>query len=74
MGEQEKRLPRTEWAGMTDWVQVKGKLNEKRERAEARKSEEVAKDRVGRNDRLSLGGGREAERREVKTNTEAARD
>ena len=42
--------------------------------AEARKSEEVAKDRVGRNDRLSQGGGGEAERREVKTNTEAARD
>ena len=25
MGEQEKRLPRTEWAGMTDWVQAKVK-------------------------------------------------
>ena len=22
VGEQEKRLPRTEWAGMTDWVQA----------------------------------------------------
>ena len=42
-------------------------------RAEARKREEVAKDRVGRNDRLSLGSG-EAEKREVKTSTEAARD
>ena len=43
-------------------------------RAEARKREEVAKDRVGRNDRLSLGSGGEAEKREVKTSTEAARD
>ena len=62
MGEQEKGLPRTEWAGMTDWVQA------------YRKREEVAKDRVGRNDRLSLGSGGEAEQREVKTSTEAARD
>ena len=29
VGEPEKRLPRTEWAGMTDWVQVQGKPNEK---------------------------------------------
>ena len=29
VGEPEKRQPRTEWAGMTDWVQVEGKLNEK---------------------------------------------
>ena len=28
VGEPDKRLPRTEWAGMTDWVQVEGKLNE----------------------------------------------
>ena len=46
----------------------------KRGRKEARESEEVAKDRVGRNDRLSQGGGGEAERRKVQTKTEAARD
>ena len=28
VGEPDKRQPRTEWAGMTDWVQVEGKLNE----------------------------------------------
>ena len=33
-----------------------------------------AKDRVGRNDRLSQGGGGEAERRKVQTKTEAAGD
>ena len=49
-------------------------VGEKGRRAEARKREEVAKDRVGRNDRLSLGSGGEAEKREVKTSTEAARD
>ena len=43
-------------------------------RKEARKSEGVAKDRVGRNDRLSQGGGGEAERRKVPTKTEAAGD
>ena len=48
--------------------------SKKRGRAEARKREEVAQDRVGRNDRLSLGSGGEAEKREVKTSTEAARD
>ena len=49
-------------------------MKKKGGRAEARKREEVAKDRVGRNDRLSLGSGGEAEKREVKTSTEAARD
>ena len=41
---------------MTDWVQamVKGS------KAEERKREEVAKDRVGRNDRLGRGSGGEA--------------
>ena len=56
---------------MTDWVQAKVKKGSK---AEERKREEVAKDRVGRNDRLSLGSGGKAKIREVKTSTEAARD
>ena len=51
-----------------------GETKGKRGRKEARKSEEVAKDRVGRNDRLSQGGGGEAERRKVQTKTEAAGD
>ena len=41
-----------------------GETKGKRGRKEARKSEEVAKDRVGRNDRLSQGGG--GEQREEK--------
>ena len=75
MGKQGERQPRTEWAGMTDWIQAKVKpRTKKRGRSEARKGEEVAKDRVGRNDRLSLGSGGEAKKREVKASTEAARD
>ena len=56
---------------MTDWVQAKV---EKGRKAEERKREEVARDRVGRNDRLSLGGGGETKKREVKTSAKEARD
>ena len=51
-----------------------GKLNEKGGGRKQGRGEEVAKDRVGRNDRLSQGGGGEAERRKVQTKTEAAGD
>ena len=45
---------------MTDWVQAKVKT--KGRKAEERKREEVARDRVGRNDRLSLGGSGETKK------------
>ena len=52
--EGEMRLPETEWAGMTDWVKaVVGKPRNQEERS-ANESKE-ARDRVGRNDRLSQG-------------------
>ena len=46
---------------MTDWVQA---MVKKGREAEERKREEVAKDRVGRNDRLGNGSGGEAKARE----------
>ena len=48
---------------MTDWVQA---MLKKGREAEERKRDEVAKDRVGRNDRLGNGSGGEAKTREVK--------
>ena len=52
--EREMRLPETEWAGMTDWVKaVVGKPRNQEERSENGCKE--ARDRVGRNDRLSQG-------------------
>ena len=62
---------------MTHWVRAVEKKWENGDRggkASGRTRKEAAKNRVGRNDRLSLGSGGEAEKREVKTSTEAARD
>ena len=56
-GQGKRRKPETEWAGITDWVEAM-----KRGKAllgEVENRQERAKDRVGRNDRLSPGGGRE---------------
>ena len=50
----EWRPPKTEWAGMTDWVQA---VEIKVEKWKVEISQEAARDRVGRNNRRGLGCG-----------------
>ncbi len=64
--------PITEWAGMTDWV-VAVRDRDPRESVEANEWE-VAKNRVGRNDRLGQGNGEKVCKVSGRTRMEAAKD
>ena len=64
--------PVTEWAGMTDWV-VAVRKRDPRESVKVNKWE-VAKNRVGRNDRLDSGNGGKGIKAERRKRKEDAKD
>ena len=64
--------PVTEWAGMTDWVVAV--ITRSPGKVEEDKRWEVAKNRVGRNDRLGSGLGERGRKAEARKREEVAKD
>ena len=62
----------TEWAGMTDWVVALREWIPRKGVEDKRR--EVAKNRVGRNDRLGSGNGEKGRKAEERKREEVAKD